>query len=376
MGSVADMEVRRLRARRVEAWLAAPAVKGIEAQEQVIRVPSFTFGNAAWMRGLERLCSDADVVHLHYPFYGTAGQVARLRRAGVIKHLVVTLHMDARANGLRGLFFDAHRRWFQPRVLAAADQLLVSSLDYATHSSFSAFITNHDPRLVELPFGVDTDRFKPIEHPLDPSTEALAKEDKGGQGGLLADRWGIPPDAKIIGTVSVMDQAHPFKGIDVLLKAVAQLPSDVHLLLVGDGNRRQDYENMARELGLAERAHFVGRLNNEELVNALRSMDVFAFPSTTGAEAFGLAMLEAMACGVPVVASDLPGVRSVAQDAGLVVPPSDADALSAALSSLLNDAVLREQYAIAARTKAVTYSWDAHVDRLLEIYKKLCVSPS
>ena len=366
MGSVADMEVRRLRARRVEAWLAAPAVKGVEAQEQIIRVPSFNFGNAAWMRGLERLCSDADVVHLHYPFYGTAGQVARLRRAGIIKHLVVTLHMDARATGLRGLFFDAHRHWLQPRVLAAADQLLVSSLDYATHSSFSTFVSNHDPRLVELPFGVDTDRFKPVEHPLD----------KGGQGGLSVDRFGIPPDAKIVGTLSVMDQAHPFKGIDVLLKAVAQLPSDVHLLLIGDGDRRQDYENMARDLGLAERAHFVGRLDNAKIVTALQSMDVFAFPSTTGAEAFGLAMLEAMACGLPVVASDLPGVRSVAQDAGLVVPPSDVDALSAALSSLLNDAALREQYAMAARTKAVTYSWDAHVDRLLEIYKKLCVSPS
>jgi len=359
MGSVADSEVRRLRARGIEAWLAAPACKGIEAQEHVIRVPSYCFGNGAWMRGLSRLCSDADVVHLHYPFYGTAGQAAKLRRAGIIRHLVMTLHMDAEASGLRGLLFDAHRRWCQSRTLEAADQLLVSSLDYATHSSFSSFLTKHDPRLVELPFGVDTERFSPIADPF-----------------MKMEKWGFPSKAKVVGTVSVMDQAHPFKGIDVLLKAVARLPSDVHLLLVGDGDRRKDYENMAQGLGLVERVHFVGRLNNEDIVSALRSMDAFAFPSTSGAEAFGLAMLEAMACGVPVVASDLPGVRSVAQGAGLIVPPSDVNALSIALGSLLNDAAARKQYSVAARAKAVTYGWDAHIDRLLEIYKKLCASPS
>lgn len=362
MGRVADTEVRLLRARGVEAWLAAPSVHGLESEDHVIRLPSVGFGNAAMIRNLQITAADADIVHLHYPFYGTAGQVARLRRNGTIGHLAVTLHMDARATGLRGTIFDIHRKWLQPRVLAAADMLFVSSMDYAAHSSFSALTAKNDSRLVELPFGVDVARFSPVE---DVATEGT--NDMG---------FGIPDGARVVGTVSVMDEAHAFKGIDVLLRAAVGLPEDVHLLLVGDGNRRTAFEKLSRDLGIVSRVHFTGRLKDDVLPAALRRMDVFAFPSTSGAEAFGLAMLEAMSCGVPVVASDLPGVRSVANGAGHVVPPNDEKALRAALISLLDDGEERNRLSLAAREKALAYRWDVHAEDLIHHYQKLCVSRS
>jgi glycosyltransferase involved in cell wall biosynthesis len=396
MGKAADTEVRLLRARGVEAWLAAPFVNGLESEDHVIRLPAWSLGNAAILRHLQITAADADIVHLHYPFYGTAGQVARLRHHGNIKHLAVTLHMDAQAAGFRGALFGLHRRWLQPRVLSAADVLFVSSLDYAAHSSFSSLTAKPDPRLVELPFGVDVDRFSPTENPPAPLSQGgvsgaespLAKRDFGElpsntsglelvEGSRTGNEGGFIPDhARIIGTVSVMDEAHAFKGLDVLLRAAVGLPEDVHLLLVGDGNRRAAFEQLARDLGIAQRVHFTGRLKDDRLPSALRRMDVFAFPSTSGAEAFGLAMLEAMACGVPAVASDLPGVRSVADGAGLIVPPNDEKALRMALMSLLDDAEGRKKFSEAARAKAQSYTWDAHIDKLIHHYQELCASRS
>jgi len=354
---VAHIEVKALNKRGHEAWLMAPETgRLMAAPERVSRLPAIKLGNAARILAVDKIVSDADVVHLHYPFYGTAGRVAALRKTGVIKRLAMTLHMDAEAGGLRGIFFNGHRRWCQSKILSAADALFVSSMDYAEHSSYAPLARAHDARLVELPFGADVDVFAP--GPREP------------------ERFGIPSNAKIVGTVSVMDAAHPFKGVDVLLKAVADLPADTHLLLVGDGDRRAKYEKLACDLGLAERAHFVGRLEEAGLVAALRTVDVFAFPSVSRAEAFGLAMLEAMACGAPVVASDLPGVRSVAKDAGLIVKVGDAWAVSAALKRLLSDETERRRLSSAARAKALRYSWERHTDKMIAVYEKICASPS
>lgn len=171
-----------------------------------------------------------------------------------------------------------------------------------------------------------------------------------------------------------MDAAHAFKGVPVLLRALSLLPKDVHVLLVGDGPRRAAYEREARALGVAERCHFVGRVSSERFTDVYRSMDVFAFPSTNAAEAFGLVAVEAMSCGVPVVASDLPGVRSVVADGttGLLVPPNDPAALADALNRLLEQDDLRRGMGRAARERAVArYDWDRHIEELTKTYRGL-----
>lgn len=362
IGSVAYQEVLRLRRMGEDAVLIAPDSEAQDTSRKmqgdedgfIIRLPAWRIGNGARLKGLEARLRDADVVHLHYPFYFTAGFVARLRREDKIKRLVLTLHMDARAGGMRGLFFGIHRKLFQKRIIDSADLLLVSTLDYARHSSFAPWA--EDLKMRELPFGVDTDIFKPSDD-VDP--------------GYPYSAFHIPPSVSVVGTVSVMDRAHPFKGVDMLLKAASRLP-DVHLLLVGDGDKRGDYEKMAADLGIKDRAHFVGRLGRPDLVKALQAMDVFAFPSTSGAEAFGLAMLEAMACGTPVVASDLPGVRQVAEGAGVIAKPGNVEDLAAGLSRMLRDDDMRRGYGFNARKKALGYNWEMHAERLSDFYKEIC----
>lgn len=355
IGASASEMVSRLNTRGVEATLVAPARRSSKGEADAAWIKRLSaplrFGNAAVLAGLKSVMQQYDVIHLHYPFFGTAEAVAQ-DCLFMRKPLVMTFHMDAKAGGISGMMFEMYRMAVQPAIFRAAHRIFVSSLDYADHSSLSGFHKAHPERLIELPFGVDTERFAPEKK-----------------------KWfGLPADARVIGFVGGMDAAHAFKGVPVLLKAMAILPSDVHALLVGDGAQHIAFEHQAKELGIADRCHFVGRVSHDQLPDAYHAMNVFAFPSTSTAEAFGLVSVEAMACGVPVVASDLPGVRTVGEDGvtGLLVPPSDAVALAAALRRILDDSSLRDRMGRASRERVLSrYSWDRQIDRLIQTYREV-----
>lgn len=347
IGRIAFLETESLVQRGFEAELLSPA--------SFPNAPSW--GNVAWIpsRRLLEKVADADIVHLHYPFYFAAGAAARLRKQGKIKRLCLTLHMDAMAPGLKGIAANVHRSFFQSKILASADALCASSRDYVEHSSFAPFAD----RVVELPFGVDEARFSP--------------------GPPQRKKFGIPSDAKVVAFVGGMDTAHAFKGVDVLLHAASQLARNTWVVLVGDGNLRASYEAQARSLGIADRTRFLGAVPGMDLPDLFRSADVLAFPSTSQAEAFGLVALEAQACGIPVVASDLPGVRTVIQDkaTGLLTPAGDAEELAAHLRLVLENPDMGRSFGTAARERVVRQlTWSKHMDGLAAMYEKLCASPS
>ncbi|MBU1034395.1 glycosyltransferase family 4 protein [Patescibacteria group bacterium] len=319
----------------------------------------FRIGNAGTINELEHFVKDADIVHLHYPFFGTAGRVAGLRRSELIKKLVITLHMDATAAGLRGVLFNAYRNHFQKDILDSADVLLAASLDYARHASYASYCE----KIMEVPFGVNEHKFSPLSdaHGKTAFAERLKK------------KLGFDPRQKLILFVGGMDKAHAFKGVLVLLQALAMVEG-ADLLLVGEGNLRRQYERYAKSLGLGGRCSFAGKLNEEELVQAYRASDVLAVPSLTEAEAFGLVALEAQACGLPVVASRLPGVRGVVLDGstGLLVKPADYKGLADALNLVLVDEGLHARLKAAAREHILSqFTWQAHMDKLVAIYEKI-----
>ncbi|MBU1032929.1 MAG: glycosyltransferase family 4 protein [Patescibacteria group bacterium] len=334
IGRVADLEVDLLRKRGVDAHSVSLTTHA-----------GFRFGNAGAIHALEHFVRDADAVHLHYPFYGTQRSVARLKEKGVIKKLVITLHMDATAPGIKGLFFKLHRKFFQSRVLKAADILLVSSKDYASHSSFAPYFD----LAVELPFGVDEQVFHPISR-------------------LPATSYQPP----VILFVGGMDKAHAFKGVDVLLRAFKSVPNS-KLILIGDGELRSLYEKQAALLGISERCDFRGKAEHIELIRAYQCADLLVLPSISGAEAFGLVALEAQACAVPVVASNLPGVRTVVadQETGILVPPKDEQALAQALILLCSNRELRQSMGECARKRVLEkFTWSKHMEKLTELYQQ------
>jgi rhamnosyl/mannosyltransferase len=145
-----------------------------------------------------------------------------------------------------------------------------------------------------------------------------------------------------------------YKGLDVLIQAMTKCPGT--LALIGKGPLEAGLRRLCTDSGIASRVKFLGQVSDEQLVSFYHAADLLVLPSTQPTEAFGLVQVEAMACGLPVVSTDLPtGVPWVNQNGvtGLVVPPGDPDALAAAISRLLDDRALRTQMGEAGRRRAV-----------------------
>lgn len=317
-------------------------------QEGVTRFqPFYAWGNAAVLFDLLKAVRGFDLVHLHYPFFGSdilAAFAAKMWRIP----LIVTCHMRPKAAGILGFTFRVYRLVLERFIFGAAQTVLVSSLDYAKENGI------HRHHLAAYPFGVDVQRFS------------------SGDSVAARARFGLRSDTSTIVFVGGLDAAHYFKGVEVLLEACARLVNPWQLLIVGDGNCRSVFEERAKTLGIADRVHFVGSVPFEDLPEAYRAADVHVLPSLDRSEAFGVVTLEAMATGIPSVVSDLPGVRSVIVPGvtGLLAEPGSIELLASALDRLLGDAALRERFGNAARQRAVAdFSKEKVADRLTSIYK-------
>lgn len=163
------------------------------------------------------------------------------------------------------------------------------------------------------------------------------------------------------------------KGLPVLFQALTELAAQGRawqLTVLGDGPERARLEQMARELGLAERVRFEGYVSQAGVADHLREADVFVLPSL--AEGVPVSLMEAMASGVPVVATRVGGVAELVEDgeSGLLVPPSDAPALQAALLRYLDDAALRRRIARAGRLLVEQrFSLETEVDKLRDLFR-------
>ncbi len=206
--------------------------------------------------------------------------------------------------------------------------------------------------------GVDTDLFKP-----------------GANGGVVRSELMIPDNALVIGNVARLT---PWKGQHFLLEAfsrVAGMAPRPYLLLVGSGLfENDDYEQQlrrrAKELGLEKQVVFAGY--RKDLPDVLAAMNVFAY-SSVEKDTSPLSLLSAMASGLPVVAFDIPGIREVVKDHGLLVPVGQDDKLAAALMILLSDERERKRIAVEARERAVSaFSLEAHA-RAMEAAFEDCV---
>jgi phosphatidylinositol alpha-mannosyltransferase len=154
---------------------------------------------------------------------------------------------------------------------------------------------------------------------------------------------------------------------------IKQAIPDVRLIVVGafSDKDKAPFIRYARTHGLRG-IHFVGYMPPEELPRYYRTATVFCAPST-GFESFGIVLLEAMAAGVPIVASKIAGYCSVLEDGvqGLLVPPGDAQAIARAIIALVHDPTRRARMSEAGKLKATQYDWDIVARRLLDFYGEL-----
>jgi glycosyltransferase involved in cell wall biosynthesis len=329
----------------------------VDLGNNIIQLPTTVeIGNAAVLKGLEKKLEEYDMVHLHYPFFGVDYSILKWKKKFPHKKLILTYHMDPQSSGLKGLIFSVYRKIFWNKVVKVADTIICSSFDYIEHSLAKDVYRKQKNKWVEIPFGVDTNKFT-LREP----SEKLKK------------RFGLKHNIPTILFVGGMDPAHYFKGIPILILALERLYKkkiEFQALLVGDGVLKKEFEIMAGKKGLGHMTCFAGKISDEELPLCYNLADIFVLPSINRAEAFGMVLLEAMASGVPVFASDLPGVRSVAKKGGGIFPVGDDEALA---KNILNYLLMEneEKKYVQKNIRDVIkkwYTWDFVADELEKIY--------
>ena len=181
-----------------------------------------------------------------------------------------------------------------------------------------------------------------------------------------ADRpaLGLPPDVPL--ALFAGDIRTPRKNLDTVLRALARVPG-VHLAVIGRVER-SPYPKLAAELGIAERVHFLGF--RRDMGRLMQAADLFVFPSRY--EPFGIVVLEAMNCGVPVILAATVGAAGiVTPEAGLVLPdPDDVDAFADAMRTLLQDPQRRTCMGRAAREIGERHTWTDMAERYWKLYQK------
>lgn len=286
-----------------------------------------------------------DVVQLHYPAFGLAEIVCLWRYLDKNKKLFLFYHHDLVGKKTLGKIFWFYQKFFLPLILKISDVILVSSLDYVKHSKIKKYYFKHQEKFVVLPFGAD-DIFLP---------QSVKKT-----------------DIKEILFVGGLDKNHYFKGVDKLISACSRLNTDDwRLIVVGSGELISIYKNLAKKLNISDKVIFTGTQTDKELVTLYQRAYVFCLPSIDKTEAFGIVLLEAMACGLPVIASNLPGVRGVVKEneTGFLVDPGNISDLAEKLKIILQDEKKRQIFGYQANQLVEKfYRWPKIIEKLRDIY--------
>jgi glycosyltransferase involved in cell wall biosynthesis len=235
------------------------------------------------------------------------------------------------------------------RVIAVSEHIAEQAIQLGVHPA----------RIRVIRSGVDTDRFRPRDRP------------------SARQRLDLSPRAKVILFVGNLE---PRKQVDVLLRVMAQVGDqmpEARLIVVGSGESAGAHDqtaalaSLARELGITDRVRFVGRLPDERLLDAYAAADVFALPSSS--EAQGIVALEAMACGLPVVASGVGGLLGTVDQGktGFLVPPADVHALARRILEVLCDAQRQAAMGEAARAAVQRFAWSRAIEATLDVYREV-----
>jgi len=281
-----------------EIIILTPKYKNSEAKKdetidnlKIKRIkPLFEFGNSGYINTYKYI-KDSDIIHLHFPFYGTACFSVLLAK---IKHKKIVLfwHMIPESTGIKKIIFTLYDKIITPIIFKNSDTILVSTFDYFKNYSPKLF-KKFESKIVEFPFGINLDEFPIQEEDL----EIIKKYNLENKKTLLF--------------VGGLDKPHYFKGLEVLLKTLKELDNSYFAMIIGDGDLKNHYENLAKKLNISDKLVFLGSLDNQELKKYYSSCDCFIFPSLTRSEAFGIVQIEAMASSKPIIYSDLPGVRTI-----------------------------------------------------------------
>ncbi|HEY5173203.1 MAG TPA: glycosyltransferase [Acidimicrobiia bacterium] len=308
------------------------------------------FVDASMRQMLER--EPIDVLHANY---WLSGAVAHRLKHELDVPMVATFHTLARVKAEAGVDDDSeHRTRVEHEVVACADLMLASTND--ERAQLASLYDAEVDRIEVVPPGVDHTVFIP------------------GDRGAARQRLGIDAPRVLL----FVGRIQPLKGADLAIRALAALDDPkVALVIVGGPSGRDGTAEQARvhalaeELGVARRIHWVSPRRHDRLADYYRAADVCIVPSRS--ESFGLVALEAAACGTPVVAAAVGGLRSLVdhEHTGFLIESRDPADFAAPVERLLADEMLAGEMGVGAAARSKRYSWSMTAGRLRRLYGDL-----
>jgi rhamnosyl/mannosyltransferase len=285
----------------------------------------------------------ADILHLHYP--SPPGEISCLL-TGRKRGIVITYHGDVvRQTTLM--------RFYRPLAEAILDRAEVLMPTSPAYLEFSPYLRARRERCEVVPLGIDLEPFVFLDR--DGPDALRIRSRYGGAFMLFVGRFRY------------------YKGLPVLMRALARAP--MTLVVIGDGPEAPAIRALVSELRIEKHVHFVGDVDDAELRSHLAAAEAFVLPSVAPSEAFGLALVEAQAAGLPSISTELGTGTSfvnVDGETGIVVPPRDPNALAVALTRLHGDPDLRARLGRAARARAVSlFSTQAMMRALTRVYERV-----
>lgn len=344
---------------RVVHMAAGPEVP-LPKPELVNYLPQFADGIRAFAKAKD---IRYDIIHSHYWMSGMAGLDLKKSWNVPLVHMFHTLGvMKNRVAQTPEEIEGGYRLEGEQQVLVGADQVIAATP--AELAQLQWLYQANTNRITVIPPGVDTSHFYPI-----PSDEAK-------------EYVGIPADEKMLLFVGRIE---PLKGLDVLIEAIGRFCPErrekhrkLFLAVIGgdpDASSERMTAEMARVQGLREKygveevVTFLGKRGQDTLPYYYSAAEAVVVPSHY--ESFGMVALEAMACGTPVVASQVGGLAFLVQDGktGFTVPVGDAEALCGRLKALIEDEDLRNRMGAAAYQFARQYDWEVIAGRVAGLYQ-------
>ncbi len=288
--------------------------------------------------------SEAEIIHLHLP---NPTAIMAYLASGLNAKLVITYHSDIIRQRILGKVFEP----ILNKALRKCSAIIATSPNYINSSSI---LLNYKDRCCVIPHGIEPNQFYKYD-----SAEVARIRDKYGP--------------RIVISVGRLIY---YKGFEYLIHAMEKI--DGRLLIIGNGPLRERLVKEAAARGITDRVVLLSEIS--DVVPYYYAADLFALASVARSEAFGIVQLEAMACGKPVVntnlASGVPFV-SLHGETGITVPPEDPDALASAINLLLDKDDLRAEYGRAARRRVEQeFSLDRMVNRTLQLYERVMNMPA
>jgi glycosyltransferase len=322
-------------------------VEKISKKVKVIYLPFGTkLGYYLNIFALKRIISKEkpDLINAHYASgYGTLG-----RLSGFNKKLLNVWGSD--------VYDFPNESKIKKRIIEKnlRNYTAIASTSYCMAEETRKYLENKSKEIFITPFGVDIEKFKNLN---------IEKKE----------------NEITIGIVKTLTKKY---GIEYLIRAVKELENildienykKIKLLIYGKGELKNKLEELAKELQIDDKVKFKGYINNEDVPKVLNEMDIFVVPSILDSESFGVAAVEAMACEVPVIVSDVDGLKEVVvnNETGFVIPKKSSKEIANKIKILIENNDIVKKFKKNARDRVLKlYDWNKNVENMIKIYKEL-----